>query len=99
MEVNHIDGNKSNNRCDNLEYVTHLENGQHAGETGLVRSGYRHHNRRLTTFQAQMTLLMKDAVTAGTVGRWFGVDAATIKAIWRGRTWTHLYREAAKQAA
>ena len=55
LEVNHIDGNRDNNRADNLEMCTHQRNMEHAIAGGLKRDyGEKSVNAKLTNGQAEV---------------------------------------------
>lgn len=47
-EINHKDGNKANNRIENLELVTSSENKKHAYDNNLRAKNWEHSNAHLT---------------------------------------------------
>lgn len=95
-QVNHLDGNKSNNHVKNLEWVTPSENVLHSIKTGLrVPSvGEQHGRAKLTWEQVNQIRSMKRSgcgwkrPTLREIGKQFGVTHTCVFKILNNQRWT-----------
>lgn len=86
LQINHKDGNKSNNKLDNLELVTAKENLHHAFNTGLNKK----YNNVILSFEKAEEIREKYAkggVIMKTLGEEYGVHRGTIGAIINNKIW------------
>lgn len=92
MQVNHKDGNKSNNSIDNLEWATAKKNVAHAVEFGLwTNKGENHKNNKLTEAQVkeireQLVLV----VSHRALSEKYGVAKNNIYEISAKKIWKHI---------
>lgn len=86
-EVNHINGIKSDNRVENLEWCTRSENRQHAYDTGLARQGEKHGRAKLTNDQARYIRENPDNLKGRVLAKKFGVSEMVISNIQRGKSY------------
>lgn len=96
MQINHIDGNKSNNRPGNLEYVSGIENIRHAQSLGLRDSliGDRNHNAKLRGSQIQeIRRRLAAGETCTAIAAEYGVSQPLISQVKLGRIWKHTQGE------
>lgn len=92
-EVNHIDGNKTNNAANNLEWVSHRENCVHARKTGLFVPS----PSKFTTRQVdEIIFRCNNGESPICVAKTLGVNKTSIYHILAGTTWawhTHINRK------
>jgi hypothetical protein len=89
-EVNHRNGDRSNNRPGNLEWVTRAENVRHSVQTGLFAVGERQWKAKLTADDVLIIREMRGHVSQLDLATRFGVSNATISNVQLKYSWRHI---------
>lgn len=89
-EVNHIDGDKKNNKLNNLKWSTRIENAQHASDNNLYKRGVDHTNTTLTEDQIVWIRRLRRKIDQRTLAKMFQVSQCSIGRIQRRVTWAHI---------
>lgn len=95
--INHKDGNKANNRMDNLEWATYSENSKHAVETGLRKylniSGEKGGLAKITNEQAKEIrekYHSSPSQTSRKLAKEYGIDKSNILRIVHRKTFKNV---------
>lgn len=91
MQVRHLDGDKMNNRADNLAYGTAAENNKDKVVHGTSNKGIKNPKAKLTEQQVSYAYhVMRGIMDAEEAAKILGVNPSTIYRIWNGKYWRHV---------
>lgn len=97
--VNHKDGDKHNNRCDNLEWVTYSENLRHAYKNNLrtsyldkvIKRGTEHYMATITEEEVlKIRELYKQGLGCRKIAKILGISRNVAYGVTSGKTWKHV---------
>jgi hypothetical protein len=89
--INHIDGNKHNNRVDNLERCTNAYNHEHATRTGLKAKGETCGMSKLNDHCVHaIKWFLSKGISHNELAKAFKVNKSTITLINTGEIWKHI---------
>jgi len=93
LEVNHINGIKSDNRSENLEWVSRSENMIHAIKTGLLpvtRGSQRTQSKMNEDTVREIYRLKSQGIQRKIIVEKLGISIHMYKDLMRGKTWKHV---------
>ncbi len=99
MECRHLDGNRQDNRLDNLCWGTRSENVmdtiQHGRNNTLYKKGIKHPNSILTEQDVRMIVYMyrTGEFTQQEIGGIYDTARSNVSAILNKRNWKHIWRK------
>lgn len=98
MEVDHLDGNPSNCRLDNLQLVTGSENRSLQRARSMAKYGSPSPHCKLSVAEVKAVLRTVGTVPTNVWARRYGVSPPAIRSIRKRKTWRHVEAEANTQA-
>ena len=92
LQINHLNGIKTDNRLVNLECVTSQQNNKHAIEFGLSdNKGERHGNSKLTDSNVrEIRKLAGCGISQSEIATRFGIGRRTVRKIKTKQAWSHI---------